>query len=208
LAQESAADALSSLGLPNLGVFRGRDAVGRGVTRDQLSIAVRDGVIERVLRDTYRLTAAPSSDEQRLRAALLWAGAKAAGSDRSAGAVYLLEGVRPERPEIVVPRASSHLRSPSVIVHRTSNPAALMIRKYRGIRVTGIEATLLALGVTLDSEAFEIACEDARRRRLTTVPALRAYVNRFGRKGMPGVAATRALLAEVDPVHPRGRRSR
>ena len=76
-----------------------------------------------------------------------------------------------------------------------------MIRRHHGIRVTGIEATLLALAATLESEAFEIACEDARRRRLTTVPALRAYVDRFGRKGMPGVVATRALLAVLDPLH-------
>ncbi len=76
-----------------------------------------------------------------------------------------------------------------------------MIRLHRRIRVTGIEATLLALGATLDPEAFEIACEDARRRRLTTVPALRAYLDRFGRRGLPGVTATRALLEVLDPLH-------
>jgi hypothetical protein len=202
LAQESAAGALSRLGAANLGVFRGRDAIRRGVTRDQLTTAIRTGVIERVLCDTYRMTAAPASDEQRLRAALLWAGASAAGASRSAGASYALEGVRPVLPEIALPRASGHLRSPLVIVHRSSDAAALMIRRQRGIPVTGVEATLLALGATLDSEAFEIACEDARRRRLTTVRALRAYVDRFGRKGIPGVGPTRALLAALDPIHP------
>jgi len=201
LAQESAAGALSRLGAANLGVFRGRDAIRRGITRDQLTTAIRTGVIERVLCDTYRMTAASASDEQRLRAALLWAGKSAAGASRSAGAAYALEGVRPALPEIALPRASGHLRSPFVIVHRSSERAALMIRRQRGIPVTGVEATLLALGATLDAEAFEIACEDARRRRLTTVLALRAYVDRFGHKGIPGVGATRALLAALDPAH-------
>ena len=64
------AGALSRLGASNLGVFRGRDAVDRGVTRNQLTLAIETGVIERVLPDTYRMVAAPVSDEQRLRAAL------------------------------------------------------------------------------------------------------------------------------------------
>ena len=73
---------------------------------------------------------------------------------------------------------------------------------YHGIRVTGVEPTLLALGSALDGEAFEIACEDARRRRLTSVPALHAYLAKHGRRGRPGVAVMRALLSELDPKHP------
>jgi very-short-patch-repair endonuclease len=72
----------------------------------------------------------------------------------------------------------------------------------RGIAVTGVEATLLALAHILDNEAFEVACEDARRRQLTTVPALHAYLDRFGRRGRPGVAPMRRLLRELDPHHP------
>jgi very-short-patch-repair endonuclease len=60
---------------------------------------------------------------------------------------------------------------------------------------------MVHLAATLDLEAFEIACEDARRRQLTSVPALEAYLKRFGRRGRPGVAATRGLLRELDPVH-------
>jgi len=77
-----------------------------------------------------------------------------------------------------------------------------MIRDYRGFRVTGIEATLLALADVLDDEAFEIACEDARRRRLTTIPALRTYLDRFAAPGRPGTRALRAWLSQLDPVHP------
>jgi very-short-patch-repair endonuclease len=130
----------------------------------------------------------------------LWAGGEAAGAGRSAGEVYELEGVRASRPEIIV--AQGHrARSSSVLVHHTKSLATVMPRMYRGIRVTGVEATLLALGATFDAEAFEIACEDARRRALSSMPALRAYLTQHGRRGRPGVASMRALLDELDPVH-------
>ena len=60
----------------------------------------------------------------------------------------------------------------------------------------------MALAHELDDTALEVACEDARRRRLTSIPALYAYLDRFGVSGRPGVAALRRLLTELDPKHP------
>jgi hypothetical protein len=77
-----------------------------------------------------------------------------------------------------------------------------MVREIDGIRVTGVEATLVTLAGILDDEALEIACEDARRRRLTSVPALQAYLDRFGRAGRVGVGPMRRLLAQLDPANP------
>ena len=76
-----------------------------------------------------------------------------------------------------------------------------MARTVNGFRVTGVEATLVRLGTLVDDEAMEIACEDARRRRLTSIPALRAYLDRFGCRGRPGVAPIRRLLCGLDPVY-------
>jgi len=192
---------LSQISEASLGVFRGRDAVDRGVTRKRLARLHAARLVERVLADTYRLSAVPRSSEQELHAALLWAGDDAAAAGRLAGALYWLEGVRAETPEIVVPR-TSRVRSPHVIVYRTEAHAALMLRQLRGLRVTGVEPTLVILAATLDDEAFEIACEDARRRRLASVPALRAYLDRFAKAGRPGISAMRRLLGELDPTYP------
>ncbi len=186
---------------PGSGCFGGQEAVAIGVTRKQLAGLHASNVVERVLPDTYRMTAVPSSTEQSLRAAILWAGPEAAAAGPSAGAHYGLEGVKPRLPEIVVPR-SSRVRSDEVTVHYTDNWPALRPRRYRGVRVTGVEATLVALGAALESEDFEIACEDARRRALTSVPSLRSYLAQFAGAGRPGVAALRRLLDELDPVHP------
>ena len=102
-----------------LGQFRGRDAVRTSVTRKQLHGLLAHGVIDRVHPDTYRMTAVPPSNEQLLRAALLWAGDAAAAAGRSAGEVYGLEGVIAKVPEIAVP-PSARARSSSVIVHTPS----------------------------------------------------------------------------------------
>ena len=96
---------------------------------------------------------------------------------------------------------SNRLRSDLVLVHHVRDRAPLQIRRHRGIPVTGPEATLVALGGALDNEAFEIACEDARRRRLTSVSALRSHLARYGSAGRPGVGALRTLLDDIDPVH-------
>jgi hypothetical protein len=199
--QESALGVVSRLSASSLGVFRGRVAVEHGVSRKQLTSLIGRGVVVRDFPDTYRMTAVPRSDEQRLRAALSWAGEYSAAAGRSAGALYGLQGVRATRPEIVVPR-SVRLRHPGVIVHRSDAGDALMPRVVRDFRVTGIEATLAALAFTLDEEAVEVACEDARRRRLTSVPALSAYLSRFGTPGRRGIAGLRRLLDELDPQHP------
>ena len=192
---------LTRLAQPSLGTFRGRTAAANGVSRKQLGTLQQHGFIERVLPDTYRLTATTPSSEQRLSAALLWAGDDAVGDRRSAGMLFGLEAVRVERPQIIVSSARRR-RSHDVDVRYYDNRRALMVRRMRGLPVTGVEATLTGLAHELDSAALEIACEDARRRRLTSVPALHAYLDRFGVSGRPGVTALRRLLAELDPKHP------
>ena len=81
---------LSDLSAGSLGVFRGREAVRSGVSRNQLTALIAAGALERVLPDVYRMTVVARSDEQRLRAALLWAGEAAAAAVLSAGAFYRL----------------------------------------------------------------------------------------------------------------------
>jgi hypothetical protein len=62
---------LTKLAAPSFGAFRGRAAVAKGVSRKPLGTLQRQGFIERVLTDTYRLTASTPSHEQRLSAAVL-----------------------------------------------------------------------------------------------------------------------------------------
>ncbi len=181
-------------------MFRIEDANVAGVTANQVHGLRRSGVVERVLPNTYRLLAVVRSDEQDLRASLMWAGDRAAVAGRSAAARYRLEGVRPTRPEIVIPLGTRARTSFATVYH--GEPRALMIRTVNGLPTTGVEATLVRLAHVLDGEAFEIACEDARRRRLTSIPALRKYLERHAKRGRVGVAALRRAVDELDPEHP------
>jgi predicted transcriptional regulator of viral defense system len=193
LTRERAIATLSRLSERTDGVFRGRDAEIQGVSRKQLSAFATAGIVERVLPNTYRMTAVAKTSRQALRAAVLWAGDAAAAAGCSAAELYGLEGIVAQKAEIVVPR-EQRLRAAGVVVHRCDDPRRLMLRRSRGIPATGIEPTLVALAASLDAEHFEIACEDARRRHLTSLPALSAYLDRLARSGHPGVAALRSLL--------------
>jgi very-short-patch-repair endonuclease len=198
--KESPVALLSQLSERSCGVFRVEAANAAGVSSNQISRLATEGVIERLLPHTYRMAAVKPSSEQRLRAALLWAGDQAAAAGRSAGERSRLEGVRADRPEIVVPHRTRG-RTTFATVLRGDAPA-LMVRTVGSVPTTGVEATLLHLSRVLDDEAFEIAFEDARRRRLTSMPALRRYLERHARRGRPGVTALRQLLTELDPEHP------
>jgi hypothetical protein len=200
MSQSRAFAAVSRIAARNLGVFRGRDAEGSGVSRKQIAALVAAGAAVRELPNTYRLVGAAPTPEQRLRAALLWAGERSAADGRSAGEWMGLEGVLAARPEITVPRGR-RLRSDRVVVREAANRKALMIHTVRGLRVTGVEATLVRLAHVLDDEALEVAYEDARRRRLTSIPAIDAYLDRYARPGQRGVARIRALTAQLDPAH-------
>src|SRR5262245_25999833 len=200
MARESPIGVLTRLAEPWFGAFRGRTAVANGVTRKQLGTLHAHGVIERLLSDTYRLTAAPRCHEQSLSGALLWAGDRAVTDRRSAAMLYGLEGIRTAKPEIVVP-SSVRCRSGDVLIRRCDVRRSLMVQRVRGLPVAGVEATLMVLAHELDDVALEIACEDARRRQLTSIPALHAYLDRFATPGRPGVAGLRRVVTQLDLKH-------
>ncbi|HLM18741.1 MAG TPA: type IV toxin-antitoxin system AbiEi family antitoxin domain-containing protein [Acidimicrobiia bacterium] len=198
--EESVVARLSALSKRSCGVFRGEAANAAGVSTKQLARFAREGALERSLPSTYRLVAVTRSSEQNLHAALLWAGDGAAVAGRSAAERYRLEGVRATRPEIVVPHTTRARTTFALVTH--GEVPALMVRTVNGLRTTGVEATLLRLAHVLDEESFEIACEDARRRRLTSILALRRYLERHAKRGRPDVIALRRLLEDLDPEHP------
>ena len=118
-----------------------------GVTRNQLTALCARGVIDaRAARHLSDDGGSRRPSEQRLRAALLWAGADAAAAGRSAGEVYGLEGVRAHMPEIVVRRYESAAPRRRHRAPRTAIEQALMVRRHRGIPVTGVGADARGAG--------------------------------------------------------------
>lgn len=194
--------ALSRVARDQHGTFSTAQAVAAGAPNKQLSALIAAGALERVLPRVYRLTSVRPSVEQRRHDALLWGGDGAAVAGRSAGEVYRLEAVHAPTPEIIVVPPRRVRCGDGVVVTRVNDPASWMIRRYAGWRVVGVEACLVQLAADLDDEALEIACEDARRRRLTGVPAIRRYLDEYGRRGRDGIVRLRALIDALDPKHP------
>ena len=203
---EPAIAILSRLASERASIFSGRNAVSLGVGRNRLRKLLEQGVIERLHPDVYRMTAVAPSARQRLHAALLWAGESAAAAGRSAAELYRLEGVHATTPEIVLP-PNVRGRVAGVQVYH-ADPKSLMVRTVDGIRVTGVEATIVRLGSILDEQAFEIAFDDARRRRLTSLPAVDAYLDRFGKRAALELRQRVGSSRNSTPCTRRARRSR
>jgi very-short-patch-repair endonuclease len=193
--------ALSRLSARRHGVFHREDARDLGIGANQLTAMVRAGLVVRSHPGVFRLSGVDATRSQRLHAALTWAGPQAAAAGRSASVQYRLEGITDPTPEIVVPE-TKRARSSTIVVHHARNRRALMIRTVDGIPTTGVEATLTLLAHLVDAETLEVACENARRRRLTSVTALRTYLDVWQQRGRPGQVKLRQLLDELDPTHP------
>jgi very-short-patch-repair endonuclease len=115
---------------PGIAIISGLAATNAGVFRG------RDVVCRGVKRERLRSLA------------LLWAGDMAAAAGRSAAEIYRLEGVRAPQPEIVLPHDVRGRMNSITTYH--GEPRALMVRTVDGIRVTGVEATLMRLASTLE----------------------------------------------------------
>jgi Transcriptional regulator, AbiEi antitoxin/Protein of unknown function (DUF559) len=121
----------------------------------------------------------------RWMAAVLACGPGAVLSDTSAAALWEIGVERAGEIEVSVPTDTPR-RRPGIRVHRRRQ---LDRTVERGIPVTTIVDTLVAVSHTYGRKAIERAINEADKRDLITPPALRAAID-----GRPDAAALRALL--------------
>lgn len=145
---------------------------------------VRDGDLHEVLPGVYRLSGAPSSWLQRLTAALLWAGPNSCASHRSAAALLGLDGFDEDIVELTTTRSLK--TRPGVVVHRVGRLWDYDMMLKGPFMLTTPARTLLDLGAVATADGIELALEDALRRKLTTLSALRWELRTRGGQGKPG----------------------
>jgi hypothetical protein len=145
----------------------------------------------------YVFAGLPQIADTLRRAALVWAGRGSALSHRSAGELWQLDGVRAERPEVVV-LGTRHPRSAQVTVHRTQVLPPSDIARVSDLRVTNPTRTVIDLASVLDLSALRVAFESARRQRLTTVERVRERLDAVGGPGRKGAARLEVLLAALE----------
>jgi hypothetical protein len=72
------------------------------------------------------------------------------------------------------------------------------------MRVTTPTRTIIDLAAVVDARSLRAAFESARRMRLTTVEHVARRFAAISGRGLPGGAALRRLLAQLDPSQPAG----
>jgi len=182
-------------------VFSAAQALSFGVTRDQLRAMVRDGRIERVARNVYRMPGSVRTWRQKLMIAVLAAGPGAAVSGRAAAALWRIPGYREGIVEITQPRRPSR-RYKVAREHSSTRLPAAHIRVVDGIPVTSPERTVFDLVRTYGYQRAERLVKTAVARDLTSIADLAQLLVQVARRGRPGVRLFRAVLAELSDGKP------
>lgn len=165
-----------------------------GFTPAAISWRLHRGVIEEVYPGAYRVAGSRRSWLQDLMAVCLWAGEDAVVSHRAAAALWGLDGF--EEGPLEISASKKHQLRARFRIHVRSVPQAVTTT-VKGIPVTNPTRTLLDLAAVLPADRLDCVIDDALRRGLTSLAALREMVSR--EPGRHGMAAMRRLLRERDP---------
>lgn len=184
---------LARLAEKQLGLFTRAQAARAGLPVRTINRRVRSRRWDEVHAGVYRIAGCPSSPDQQVLAAVLAAGAGAAASHRSAGALWHLRGVAAPEPEVVVcfPRDP---RPSGVRIYRTRTLRPEDVTTLGPVPITTPARTLLDLSFVLNSVSLEDALDDALQRKLVTRRQLEARLA-GAQHGVSGVEALRRLLA-------------
>ena len=173
------------------GCISAEQALRCGLSSDAVFRRARSGRWRRMLPAVYAVSGAPATWEQRLMAAVLWAGDGTAIARTSAAALWRLPGFGPGRVEIYHPtsKRSRH----GVVVHRVRlDPGD--VTRLRGWPVTTAGRTLVDVSSKLDAASFDTLFHHCLHTRLTTWRALQDLSERHSGSGCPGAGRLRAAL--------------
>lgn len=175
------------------GAISRKQAFGTGLTRGAIDRWLSSGQWRVVHPGVYVATTVPSSWHQRLMAAVLCGGRAALASHRSSALLWRLDGVAGDPIEISV---NAGRRIKGVIVHRRQLGDDPAVEVRSGIPTTGIERTLLDLAAVSYPRRTALALDDALRRRLTTLEAIKDLIG--GLRGRAGTGSLRKLIEVRD----------
>jgi hypothetical protein len=174
------------------GLITRAQALAAGLTRRQIDGLLSSGAWCRVGRGVYRIASTPVTFEQRALAACLLAGPDAVASHTTAGAILLVEGIRPGRIEITVPHGR-HPLVPGTTVHQARSLLPRERIRVRGIPVTSLPRTLVDLAGRLSERALVEAVDGAICGKRTTVTELRDAAGNAGASRRGAAALGRSL---------------
>jgi very-short-patch-repair endonuclease len=171
------------------GVVTRRQLLATGVSEDEIDHRIAAGALLREHRGVYRVGHRAPSVEARYLAAVLACGDGALLSGQAAGHLWgLLKGAAPP-PEVTAP---TERRIAGVRTRRTRKIDPADATTWRGIPITTVPFTLVALAAQLTVEDLARACHEAGVRHDTTPRQVDDVLLR--RPNAPGTRQLRAVL--------------
>lgn len=146
----------------------------------------------------YRVAGSPPSWQQDLHALVLAAGPEAAASHRSAAALLGFPGFTRRCPLEVVTRRPLRERTPGARVHSSRLLPPEHLTVVEGIATTCVARTVLDLSGVLHPRRTERVLDNCLARKLATLDAIRTATDLLAKRGRPGIAVMRRLLATRD----------
>lgn len=183
-------EALTQVAGRQHGLFSRRQALDAGLTSRQVDYGARHRNWLRVHRGVYRMAGAPVTEAQRLLAAVLACGPRAAASHRGAGWAWGMT------TDLVTEVTSPHRARPGagIVVHQAEGDPRRVFR--RGIPCTDPLRTVLDLAALGDRSLVERGIDRGIATGLFPVTSLEAELGRRAVSGRPGVRLLRSCLAE------------
>lgn len=190
-------EALDRLAARQLGLLTHRQLLQLGLPSSTIWRWADEGRLARRSDSVYATPGTPDDWRVGALVAVLSSGPLARLSHR-AGAALWSDGRIPGRTiEVVVPKGSHRPHGPWR-VHETRRFGAADAAMVGPIPVTSIERTLIDVGRYWSPERVGRLLDDAVTRRLTTYEAFAARVAALRRRGQPGIAVARLVLADRD----------
>jgi hypothetical protein len=168
----------------------------RSVGGSPSAIARRLGSGRWVLADqrVYRLAGPTPTWRTSLLAPILSGGPGAVASHFAAAVLHGLPGYREGTPELTIPRGRER-RRPHLLVHTSTDLDRCRTVHIDAIPTTDVERTLLDIGRRIGDERLTRSVEAARRADQTTWAAMIATLAAHARRGRPGIARLRRVIA-------------
>lgn len=173
------------------GVITRQQARECGLSDDQIKRLVRAGHWVPLGHGVFRLAGAPFTWHTKVMAACL--GGRAVASHRTGAVLHGLDGVRPGRPEVIIPRGQ-HYRPADVRVHEVRDFDLRNEVQIAGIPTCGLDVVLFQLAGVVGREATGAAIDQAIRERTLDWFDLYQTLTRHARRGRKGSALFRAIL--------------
>lgn len=170
------------------------DVLGAGGNRHQIGHRLAIGRWEAVQPLVYRVVGAPLTWHGRLLAPILSAGPPAAATHFAAAALHEIPGIGTGTPELSIPRGT-RLDRTEVIVHTSTDLDRCAVSPIHAVPTTDFERTILDVGRKLGDGRLLRAIEFGRRTGRTDWSSLILTLRRHARRGRPGVARLRRIIA-------------